>query len=116
MITLYGIPNCETVKKARVWLDARDIPHTFHDYKKAGADAEQLARWSATLGWDRVMNRAGMSYRKLADTDKDGLDQPRAIALMVANPSLIKRPIVEHPGGLLLGFKEGEWDAALAPQ
>jgi arsenate reductase (glutaredoxin) len=114
MITLYAIPNCDTVKKARAWLDARGIAYVFHDYKKAGADAGQLERWSGVFGWDRVMNRAGMSYRKLSDADKDGLDGPRAIALMVANPSLIKRPIVEYAGGLLLGFVEGEWETALS--
>ena len=112
-ITLYGIPNCDTVKKARDWLGAHGLATVFHDYKKAGADAAQLARWCDALGWDRVLNRAGTTFRKLPEGDREGLDQAKAVALMTANPSCIKRPIVEYPGGLLLGFKEGEWAAAL---
>lgn len=110
---LYGIPNCDTVKKARIWLDARALSYTFHDYKKAEANAAQLARWCDAAGWEKVVNRAGTTFRKLPDADKVGLDQVKAIALMAANPSCIKRPIVEHPGGLLVGFKPDEWEAAL---
>ena len=113
-VTLYGIPNCDTVKKARVWLDGRGIAYAFHDYKKAGADAGKLAEWCAAAGWDKVLNRAGTTFRKLPDADKTDLDAGKAVALMVANPSCIKRPIVEHPGGLLVGFKEADWAAALA--
>ena len=112
-VTLYGIPNCDTVKKARTWLDARGIGHAFHDYKKAGADSAKLASWCDAAGWDKVLNRAGTTFRKLPDADKADLDQAKAIALMVANPSCIKRPIVEYPGGLLVGFKEADWAAAL---
>jgi arsenate reductase (glutaredoxin) len=111
-VALYGIPNCDTVKKARSWLDARGVAYAFHDYKKAGADAAQLAIWCDALGWDRVLNRAGTTFRKLSDADKSGLDRDTALALMLAQPAMIKRPIVEHPGGLLLGFKPAEWDAA----
>jgi Spx/MgsR family transcriptional regulator len=113
-LTVYGIPNCDTVKKARVWLEARGIACSFHDYKKAGADAAQVARWIEQAGLDRVLNRAGTTFRKLADADKVDIAAARAMALMVEQPSLIKRPIVEHPGGLLVGFKEAEWAAALA--
>lgn len=113
-VTLYGIPNCDTVKKARVWLDGRGIAYAFHDYKKAGAQAGKLAEWCAAAGWDKVLNRAGTTFRKLPDADKADLDAGKAVALMAANPSCIKRPIVEHPGGLLVGFKEAEWAAALA--
>lgn len=113
-VTLYGIPNCDTVKKARVWLEGRGIAYAFHDYKKAGADAGKLAEWCAAAGWDKVLNRAGTTFRKLPDADKTDLDAGKAVALMVANPSCIKRPIVEHPGGLLVGFKEADWAAALA--
>jgi len=113
-VTLYGIPNCDTVKKARVWLDGRGIAYAFHDYKKAGADAGKIAEWCAAAGWDKVLNRAGTTFKKLPDTDKADLDAGKAVALMAANPSCIKRPIVEHPGGLLVGFKEAEWAAALA--
>lgn len=112
-LTLYGIPNCDTVKKARTWLDARGIGYAFHDYKKAGADAAKLAAWCDAAGWDKVLNRAGTTFRKLPDSDKTDLDQAKAVALMAANPSCIKRPIAEHPGGLLVGFKEAEWAAAL---
>ena len=112
-VTVYGIPNCDTVKKARTWLDAAGIAYAFHDYKKAGADAAKLAEWCAAARWDKVLNRAGTTFRKLPDADKDGLDEAKAVALMAANPSCIKRPIVEHPGGLLVGFKPDEWAAAL---
>jgi len=112
-ITIYGIPNCDTVKKARAWLDARKIAHDFHDYKKLGADAAQVARWCDAAGWEKVLNRAGTTFRKLPEAEREGLDQAKAVALMVANPSCIKRPVVEHPGGLLVGFKEAEWLAAL---
>ena len=112
-VTLYGIPNCDTVKKARTWLDAQGIGYAFHDYKKAGADSAKLASWCDAAGWDKVLNRAGTTFRKLPDADKADLDQAKAIALMVANPSCIKRPIVEYPGGLLVGFKEADWAVAL---
>lgn len=110
---LYGISNCDTVKKARTWLDARGLAYTFHDYKKAGADPARLAQWCNAAGWEKVLNRAGTTFRKLPDTDKAGLDAAKAAALMAANPSAIRRPIVEHPGGLLVGFKPEEWSAAL---
>ena len=112
-ITLYGIPNCDTVKKARVWLDARGIACAFHDYKKLGADPAKLADWVAEAGWEVLLNRAGTTFRKLPDADKQGLEATRAIALMAAQPSCIKRPVVEHSGGLLVGFKPDEWAAAL---
>ena len=112
-LTLYGIPNCDTVKKARTWLDGRGIAYTFHDYKKAGAEAAKLAAWCEAAGWDKVLNRAGTTFKKLPDADKADLDQAKAMALMTANPSCIKRPIVEHPGGLLVGFSEAEWTAML---
>lgn len=112
-ITLYGIPNCDTVKKARNWLEAQGLAYAFHDYKKAGADAGKLAEWCAAAGWDKVLNRAGTTFRKLPDAEKADLDQAKAIAVMLANPSCIKRPVLEHPGGLLVGFKEADWAAAL---
>jgi arsenate reductase (glutaredoxin) len=112
-LTLYGIPNCDTVKKARTWLDARGLAYTFHDYKKAGADPARLAAWCQAAGWEKVLNRAGTTFRKLPDADKAGLDEARAIALMAANPSAIRRPVLEHAGGLLVGFKPDEWEGAL---
>jgi arsenate reductase (glutaredoxin) len=110
--TLYGIPNCDTVKKARAWLDGKGIAYAFHDYKKQGADPARIAGWVEKAGWEKVLNRAGTTFRKLPDADKDGLDAAKAVQVMAANPSAIKRPIVEHPGGLLVGFKEAEWEAA----
>ena len=112
-LTLYGIPNCDTVKKARDWLSARGLAHAFHDYKKAGADPAKLAQWAGAAGWEKVLNRAGTTFRKLPEADKLGLDADKAVALMAANPSCIKRPVLEHPGGVLVGFKPDEWAAAL---
>ncbi|MFC0204563.1 arsenate reductase [Novosphingobium soli] len=114
MLDLYGIPNCDTVKKARAWLDGQGIAYAFHDYKKEGASPEKLVAWIEAVGLERVLNRAGTTFRKLPDADKVDLDQARAVALMVANPSTIRRPVVEHAGGILTGFKEPEWAAALA--
>lgn len=108
-ITLYGIPNCDTVKKARNWLDAKGIGYEFHDYKKQGADAGKLKSWGEQVGWEKVLNRAGTTFRKLPEADREGLDAKKAVAVMTANPSCIKRPVVEYPGGLLVGFKEAEW-------
>ncbi len=108
-LTMYGIPNCDTVKKARVWLDAHGVAYAFHDYKEAGVAPELVAQWIDVAGLDKVLNRAGTTFRKLSDADKADIDATKAVALMVAQPSLIKRPIVEHPGGLLVGFKEAEW-------
>lgn len=110
--TFYGIPNCDTVKKARVWLDGKGISYSFHDYKKAGADAEKLKSWCAAKGWEAILNRAGTTFKKLPDDMKAGLDETKAIALMLEQPSMIKRPVLEYPGGLLVGFKAPEWEAA----
>lgn len=112
-IIFYGIPNCDTVKKARQWLDARGIAYAFHDYKKQGADAGRIAGWVKQAGWEKVLNRAGTTFKKLPDADKEGLDAAKAVAVMAANPSCIKRPVVEHPGGLLVGFRPEDWEAAL---
>ena len=112
-ITLYGIPNCDTVKKARDWLTERGLAYTFHDYKKAGADPVKLAEWCAEAGWETVLNRAGTTFRRLPDADKLDLNAAKAAVIMAANPSCIKRPVVEHPGGLLVGFKSDDWAAAL---
>ena len=112
-LTLYGIPNCDTVKKARAWLDRQGVAYAFHDYKKAGVPAAHLDRWCREAGWGKVLNRAGTTFKKLADSDKSGLDEAKAKRLMLAQPSMIKRPIVEFPGGLLVGFSADEWTAAL---
>ena len=101
---LYGIRNCDTVKKARAWLDGRGVAYRFHDYKSAGIDEARLRRWAAELGWDRLLNRGGTTFRKLPDADKEGLDESKAIALMIAQPSMIRRPVVEADGRLFVGF------------
>ncbi|MXO70757.1 arsenate reductase [Alteraurantiacibacter buctensis] len=111
-IALYGIPNCDTVKKARTWLDGRGLAYTFHDYKKEGADAGKVAGWIAAKGVDTVLNRRGTTFRKLSDAERAQADSDPA-GLMVSQPSLIKRPVAEHPGGLLVGFDVAEWERAL---
>ena len=112
-LTMFGIANCDTVKKARLWLDARGIAYAFHDYKKQGADPVKIAAWIAAAGQDRVVNRAGTTFRKLSEADQVALAGEDAPAVLAANTSVIKRPIVEHPGGLLVGFKEAEWSSIL---
>jgi arsenate reductase len=113
MIELYGIPNCDTVKKARAWLEANGVDYTFHDYKKEGADPARLAAWGEALGWEALLNRRGTTFRALSEADKADIDRAKALRLMVANPSLIKRPVIEHAGGVLAGFDAGAWEAAL---
>ena len=103
-ITVYGIRNCDTVKKARRWLEARGVEHEFHDYKTAGIDRARLERWCRELGWETLLNRAGTTFRKLPDADRQALDARKAISLMLAQPSLIKRPVLEMKGRLLAGF------------
>jgi len=113
MIHLYGIPGCDTVKKARAWLGAEGIAYAFHDYKKEGADPAKLERWVAAKGWETLLNRRGTTFRKLAEADKADIDAAKAVRLMQAHPSAIKRPVVEHSRGLLVGFDAAEWKAAL---
>jgi arsenate reductase (glutaredoxin) len=112
--TLYGIKNCDTVKKARAWLDARGISYAFHDYKAAGIDQARLSAWAAELGWDKLLNRAGTTFRKLPDADKQGLTETKAIALMLAQPSMIKRPVLDLGDRRLVGFSETIWADALS--
>jgi arsenate reductase (glutaredoxin) len=115
MITLYGIPNCDTVKKARAWLAAQGIAYTFYDYKKQGVPAAKLDGWIAQLGWQKLINRQGTTWRKLdADTQAQVVDETSAKALMQAHPSLIKRPILESDHGLQLGFDANHWQVLLA--
>jgi len=102
---LYGIRNCDSVKKARAWLDQRSVEYRFHDYKVAGIDKARLDRWCAEVGWETLLNRAGTTFRKLLDKEKQNLDQKRATALMLAQPSVIKRPVLELNGKLFVGFK-----------
>ena len=105
-ITIYGIKNCDTMKKARAWLDKHGVDYAFHDYKTTGIAHERLEQWCKKAGWETLLNRAGTTFRKLPDKDKNGLDAKKAVALMLAQPSMIKRPVLELGGGkLLVGFK-----------
>lgn len=108
-ITLYGIPNCDSVKKARRWLDDNGCEYAFHDYKKAGIEPATLGTWADRLGWETLLNRRGTTWRRLDEADRQDLDQARAIALLQANTSLIKRPIVVAGDELLVGFDETLW-------
>lgn len=105
VITLYGIRNCDTVKKARAWLDGREIAYAFHDYKTAGIETERLQRWCKELGWETLLNRTGTTFRKLSEADKQGLNEHKAIAMMLAQPSMIKRPVLDLGTQRLVGFK-----------
>lgn len=111
-ITLYGIPNCDTVKKARTWLAEAGVAYDFHDYKKAGIDADRLKRWAGEVGYEKLLNKAGTTFKKLPDADKADIDEAKAIRLMVDNPSMIKRPVVEGAGPLLVGFKSDDYAQA----
>jgi arsenate reductase len=102
---IYGIKNCDTMKKARAWLDGHGVGYSFHDYKTAGIAKDKLKGWCDELGWETLLNRAGTTFRKLPDVDKEGLNERRAIALMLAQPSMIKRPVLDLGGRLLVGFK-----------
>lgn len=113
-ITLHGIKACDTMKKARAWLDGQGIAYAFHDYKAVGIDAETLQRWASQVGWETLLNRNGTTFRALSDADKLGLDEARAIALMVRQPSMIKRPVLDIDGRLLVGFKPELYAAAFA--
>jgi arsenate reductase len=103
--TLYGIKNCDTMKKARTWLDGHDVQYDFHDYKTAGIDPKVLARWCGEVGWEVLLNRSGTTFRKLPEAQKTGLNERKAIELMVAQPSMIKRPVLEIGKRVLVGFQ-----------
>jgi arsenate reductase len=103
--TLYGIRNCDTMKKAWTWLDQHGVAYAFHDYKKAGIERAKLEAWAGEVGWEVLLNRAGTTFKKLPDADRAGLNAAKAIALMLAQPSMIKRPVLESGGPLLVGFK-----------
>jgi arsenate reductase (glutaredoxin) len=105
MTTLYGIKNCDTMKKARVWLDAHKVAYGFHDYKVAGIDKTTLDGWAKKVGWEALINRAGTTFRKLPEAEREGLTEKKAIALMLAQPSMIKRPVLDQGGKLTVGFK-----------
>lgn len=113
-LTLYGIKNCDTVRKARNWLEEHDVAYIFHDYKLAGVTGQKLEEWAAQVGWEKLLNKAGTTFKKLPDEDKADLSEQRAIALMVAHPTLIKRPVMETGQGLVVGFKPELYAGALS--
>lgn len=109
-VTIYGIRNCDTMKKARAWLDGHGVAYGFHDYKASGIDAARLREWAGKVGWEVLLNRAGTTFRKLSDAEKTGIDEARALALMQAQPSLIKRPVLDVDGALLVGFRPESYE------
>jgi arsenate reductase (glutaredoxin) len=117
MLTLYGIPNCDTVKKARTWLDSRGIAYSFHDYKKNGITQQKLDQWLTQLPWEKLLNRNGTTWRKLSDEQKGlVIDAPSAALLLTSTTSAIKRPLIEAPDGtvLALGFSEKDYEQAFS--
>ena len=108
MLTVYGIPNCDTVKKAFDWLKAKNVAYRFHDYKKLGIDEAHLETWCAKLGWEKVLNKSSSTFKALAEADKQDLDVATAIRLMIAQPSMIKRPMFETDSFLVAGFKPSD--------
>ncbi|NIJ33865.1 ArsC family reductase [Sphingomonas oligoaromativorans] len=113
-ITIYGIKACDTMKKARNWLDEHGVAYGFHDYKAAGIDRVTLSGWVAEHGWEKILNRTGTTFRKLPDADREGIDADKAIDLMLAQPSMIKRPVLDLGGRTLVGFKAEHYAEALA--
>lgn len=106
---LYGIRNCDTVKKARKWLDEQSIPYEFHDFKKDGIDEARLKQWEEAIGWETLLNRRGTTWRKLSDDVRDNINAQSAHSIMLENTSIIKRPVVEHKGSIFVGFNANEW-------
>ncbi|HMN54612.1 MAG TPA: ArsC family reductase [Sphingopyxis sp.] len=113
-LTIFGISNCDTVKKARRWLDEQGVAHVFHDYRKDGLDAAQLQGWIDTLGWEKLLNKSGTTFRKLPDAEKEGLDAAKAKALMLEQPAMIRRPLVDAGGALSVGFSADDWQQRFA--
>ncbi len=113
MVTLYGIKSCDTVRKARRWLEENGVPHRFHDFRSDGLERERLERWAGQLGWEALLNRRSATWRQLPAERKEGLDSARATALMLENPTLIKRPVLESGDTCLVGFHEPQWREAL---
>jgi len=113
MIKIYGIPNCDTMKKARKWLDNNNLNYEFHDYKKLGVPEKNLKQWVKKAGWDVVLNKRGTTWRKLGDEIKNNIGEASAIQVMLDNPSAIKRPVLENGKTLLIGFKENEYNTLL---
>lgn len=116
MTTLYGISNCSTIKKARRWLDQREIAYRFHDFRKDGLQPERLKAWVEALGWEMLLNRRGMTWRRLSEAEREQLDTQKAIGLMQQQPTLIKRPVLETEASVRVGFTEQEYQNLLDSQ
>ncbi len=112
-LKLHGISNCDTVRKARRWLKEKETEHEFVDFRKDGVTREQLVDWCGQLGWESVLNRRGMTWRKLPPEEREPMDEPRALQLMEQHPTLIRRPVLVHDSGVLIGFDESEWERTL---
>lgn len=112
-ITIYGIKNCDTMKRAFAWLDQHGVAYQFHDYKTTGIDTGLLRQWCGEVGWETLLNRRGTTWRKLTAAEQADVDETKAITLMAAYPSLIKRPVLRHPGGLLVAFDASDYQRAL---
>ncbi|MBZ9894794.1 MULTISPECIES: ArsC family reductase [unclassified Mesorhizobium] len=112
-ITMYGITTCDTIRKARVWLEGHDVPYRFHDYRAEGIEAGRLDGWVRKLGWEKLLNKGSTTFRELPDKDKQGLDEKKAKALMLAKPTMIKRPVLEVGDRILVGFKPDVYEAAV---
>lgn len=108
-VVIYGIPNCDTMKKARKWLDGQGVEYEFHDYKKRGIDADRLRAWVAELGWEALLNRRGMMWRKLPEETRAGMDEENAIRVMLETPSIIRRPVLDTGDARLVGFSEAKY-------
>ena len=114
MTILYGISSCDTIMKARKWLEQRGVQYTFHDYKKSGVTKDMLTNWALELGdWEPLLNRRGTTFRKLPEIVRDNVNENSALQIMVENPSVIKRPVLEYDGGVMVGFKSTDYEAAL---
>lgn len=113
-VTIYGIKTCDTVKKARAWLEGRGVAHRFVDYRAEGLDPGKLARWKDAVGWEKLLNKASTTFKELPDADKAGLDETRALALMQAHPTLIKRPVLDVGGAITVGFKPDVYAQAVS--
>jgi Spx/MgsR family transcriptional regulator len=114
MVTIYGIKNCDTMKKARAWLAANGVEYAFHDYREAGIDAASLKRWAKAVGWEKLLNRSSATFRGLPEEKKAVSSEREAIALMAESPTLIKRPVMDRDGAILVGFRPETYAQALA--
>lgn len=113
-VTMFGIKNCDTIKKARTWLESRGVAYSFHDYKTSGIDRERLSAWVDELGWETLLNRSGTTFRKLPETDREHIDRDKAILLMLSQPSMIKRPVLDTGERRVVGFKPTDYEGIFA--